>query len=234
MKKIFNNKKHKIFLVIISNIIFCLNLFSTQLFIPQIDTKEKIIFLTFDDGPGPWTKEVLNVLDKYNIKATFFVLGELVEYKKEVVKQAHFSGHEIGIHLFSHKNFYQIQKKYSLKETQELLVQEIESSLNQVEKTVGTKPRYLRMPYGYYRSWMDKILQKYGLKVINWSFGCDWTKVSSEEMSKKYCLNLRPGGIYLFHDGGKDRKKTVLVLENFINYALKNGYTFGQLKDYVK
>jgi peptidoglycan/xylan/chitin deacetylase (PgdA/CDA1 family) len=216
------------------NLIFSIKLFSNEIFITKIDIKEKVIFLTFDDGPGPWTKEVLDVLKKHNIKATFFVLGELVGYRKDIVKQTLIDGHNIGSHLFTHKNFYQIQKKYSLEDTKKFLIQEIEDSIKKIEETVGIKPKYLRMPYGYYRSWMDKILQRYNLKVINWTFGCDWTNITLEEMTKKYCSNLQRGGIYLFHDGGKKREKTVVVLENFIKYVLDNGYKFGDLNDYIK
>ncbi len=222
------------FLILFFKTILFSNQEYSQYFVTRIPTQEKIVFLTFDDGPGPWTKEVLEILNKHNIKSTFFVLGELVKYRKDLLKQIYSQGHEIGIHCYEHKNFYQLQKKQSLNEVKQELIFQIEQSIKEVYDSIGIKPRYLRMPYGYYRSWMDEYLKKYNLTVINWCFGFDWQNITSAEMADKYCKNLQPGGIYLFHDGGQNRKKTVESLKIFIEYAIKNNYKFGNLKEFIK
>lgn len=232
MKKIFYYLTYIFFLF---SIIFAEKFDNEKIFFWKINTKEKIIFLTFDDGPSEYTKEVLKILDKYNIKATFFVLGELIKYRKEIIIEIFNKGHIIGSHTFSHQNFYKLCKKLSIQECKKILEEELlktQQEINFVSNKIEIK--YLRLPNGFYRKWVDDVVKKYAYKVINWSYGCDWLNISEEEMFKRYISSLEPGGIYLFHDGGKDRKKTIKVLEQFIEYAISKGYKFDILNNWIK
>lgn len=223
-----------IYFLMVGVLIFSSAVLAKEKFFAGVKTDKKIIFLTFDDGPGPWTEQVLELLRKYNIKATFFVLGELAEYRKELVKKIFSSGHTIGSHSYRHINFYKIQKNNSLEETKKIFVDELVKSISVIEDIIGEKPKYLRMPHGFYKKWMDEFLSKYGLVVINWSFGCDWEKFPEQKMVEEYCSHLKPGGIYLFHDGGKDRSKTLKVVERFVQYAIKEGYTFETFQNFIE
>ncbi|MCX7910348.1 MAG: polysaccharide deacetylase family protein [Endomicrobia bacterium] len=215
-------------------------LFSSQqqIFFWKIDTKEKVIFLTFDDGPHKvYTNEVLKILEEYKIKAVFFVLGELISGNNEVIRQLLQKGHCIGSHTYYHNNYYQLQKKYSIEVCKNLLEKELyetEKELKKIYKDI--KIKYLRMPYGFYREWMNEVLNKFDYKVINWTFGYDWYNVSEEEMFKRYCDALQPGAIFLFHDGGTEgaRNKTLKVLKRFIEYCFQKGYKFGNIEEWIK
>lgn len=207
-----------------------------ELFFWKINTNDKVIFLTFDDGPGEYTEKVLNILKMYNIKATFFVLGELVKLRSDLVRELVSNGHSIGIHTFSHPNFYKLQKRYTVKQLEEILISELKNTEHELKQVLGKdfNIKLVRMPHGYYRKWMDETLKKFGYKIVNWTFGCDWFNYTEEKMLNMYITALQPGGIYLFHDGGKDRKKTVKVLEKFIQHCLQQGYRFELLDSVIK
>lgn len=215
-------------------LIFLNPLFSQEMFYWRIKTNEKVLFLTFDDGPGNYTDKILDILKEYNIKATFFVVGDYVKQRQTTLKRIIIEGHSIGNHTTSkHYNFYHITKKKKLEFCKELLIKEVKETEKAITETVGTKPTYLRMPYGFYRRWMNDILKKLNYKVINWTFGYDWYDVSEEEMFKKYCKAVKPGSIFLFHDGGKNREKTLSVLKKFIQYSVLKGYKFDDLRKWI-
>ena len=206
-----------------------------EIFFWKIETKEKVVFLTFDDGPGKYTKDVLELLKRYNIKATFFMLGKIVRYYPEFVKEIYNSSHSIGSHTYYHTNFYKLQKNSSINECKKKLDEELKMTENEIKKIVPqSRIKLLRMPNGYYRSWVNDVAKKYGYKIVNWTFGCDWHNFTEEEMLKKYKSALQPGCIYLFHDGGKDRTKTVNVLKQIIEYCIANDYKFGNLEEWIK
>ena len=210
--------------------------FTEEIFFWKINTNQKVIFLTFDDGPGEYTKEVLKILKKYNIKATFFVLGELVEFRKDILKNIINDGHQIGSHTYSHKNFYKLDKTLPQQKCEKILEEELSKTESKIKSALGSdiKIKYLRMPNGFYRKWMNNIVRKFDYKVINWTHGCDWLNIDEQKMLKSYINALQPGGIYLFHDGGKDRRKTIKVLEEFIKHSLNEGYKFDLLDNWVK
>lgn len=214
--------------------IFC----SDEIFIWKINTDKKVIFLTFDDGPNAiYTNEILEILDEYNIKATFFVLGEAMVGNYDLLKKILNRGHTLATHTYYHNNYYQLQKKYPIEVCKKMLENELQDTERELKKIdENLKFKYLRMPYGFYRKWMDEIIRKYNYIVINWTFGYDWNDVSEDVMFEKYCKALQPGAIFLFHDGGtkKYRDKTVKVLKKFIPYCLEQGYKFEDLKGWIK
>jgi peptidoglycan/xylan/chitin deacetylase (PgdA/CDA1 family) len=205
------------------------------IFFWKIDTKEKVVFLTFDDGPGKYTEDVLQLLKKYNIKATFFMLGEVVKYYPDFVRKVYESGHSIASHTYYHNNFYKLQKKLSVDECKKKLDEELKMTEEEIKKILPqVKIKFLRMPNGYYKNWVSDIAKKYGYKIVNWTFGCDWHNYTEEEMVKRYKEALQPGCIYLFHDGGKNRRKTVNVLHQLIEHYISNGYKIESLEGWIK
>lgn len=234
-KSLLKNINRKIYCLLLI-LCICLNIVASEKFYWKISTNDKIIFLTFDDGPGKYTEEVLNILKKYNIKATFFVLGEAVKTYKNALKRIIEDKHTIGSHTYSHLNFYQLQKKYNVEQCKQILVNELLKTEHEINLVLDTpvKINLLRMPHGYYKKWMDEVLDSFNYKVVNWTAGYDWHNLEEEKMLQMYKQSLVPGGIYLFHDGGKNREKTLKVLQQFIEYCFQKGYRFGNLSEWIK
>jgi len=183
-------------------------------------TDEKLLALTFDDGPGKYTEVILDILAKNNVRATFFLEGSQAEYQPERVKKIFLAGQEIGIHTYSHPNFYTYKKS----DFRQFLDREIKKSVNIVENITGQKIRLLRMPYGYWRDWVGEVVRENGLIGVNWTFGCDWKNIPAPELVKEYCRHIAPGAIFLMHDGGKDRSRTAAALPEIISEIRRRGY----------
>ena len=192
----------------------------------------KEIAITFDDGPGPATTPILDILDTAEIKAAFFMLGENVKRRPDVAREVYARGHEIGNHTFHHKNLYTYRDSTLVK----LLEEDIRKGAEIINEVTGYTPRYMRVPYGYYRSWIDKVTAKQHIDVVHWTFGCDWKKMSEEEMIQGYLSAVKPGAILLFHDGGstRQRKKTINILLPIIKAIQEKGYTIVPLHILLK
>ncbi len=190
------------------------------------NTKEKVIALTFDDGPGPFTPAVLELLKAHNIRATFFMEGSQIESYPKIAKQVIDAGHEIGNHTYNHfnyglaKNAYPDRFVHELKQTEAALI-----------RAGGTQTKVVRMPHGALtksnRHWLLPTLKEHGYALVHWSFGTDWLlKKSGEQMAKEYIAAAKPGAVFLFHDGGRRREKTLEAVTTVINTLEKDGYRF--------
>lgn len=195
-------------------------------------TKDKKIAITFDDGPGPATEEILAILNKYNVKAAFFMLGSNVDKRPAMAKEVLAQGHEIGNHSYKHVNLY----KYKKTIPSDILYQDLSQGATSIYKATGITPRYARIPHGYYRSWVKEIAQKCNVDIVHWTFGWDWKKISDDEMIAKYLKAVKPGAILLFHDGGsyKKRKKTIRILPSIIKKIQEKNYSIVPLEDLLK
>jgi peptidoglycan/xylan/chitin deacetylase (PgdA/CDA1 family) len=183
---------------------------------------KKVIALTFDDGPGPYTERILAILKNNNVRATFFMEGDVVEFRQKIAAEVKADGHEIGSHLYSHPNFYAYEKKHA--DYREKLIQEADKTAQLIEKAIGERPRLLRIPNGFSKQWARDAAREKGYILVNWTFGCDWTKGSGADLAASYVKHLQPGAIYLMHDGGKNRSRTMEILTALIAEAKKQGY----------
>ena len=184
---------------------------------------KKAIALTFDDGPGLFTERVLELLDKHKVKATFFMNGDQVRLRPQLAREVAKRVHEVGDHTWSHMNFYAFEKKNGVEKTREKAREEIRKSKIEIEKTCGVKATILRMPNGYQRPWMKAVAKEFGYALVNWTFGEDWLKMPEEKMTAEYLAQVRPGAIFLFHDGGKGREKTLNIVPKLIEKAREKG-----------
>lgn len=152
--------------------------------------KTKYIAFTFDDGPGDDTDKLLNALDKYHSKATFFVLGNRVNTYKKQLQHAYNLGMEIGSHTWSHKNLITISNS--------AVKSEITKANDAIKKITGENPTLLRPPYGNF----NKIVSKNaGVPMIYWSVDTEDWKHRNVKYVSKYILNhARDGEIILLHD----------------------------------
>ncbi|NDW18429.1 polysaccharide deacetylase family protein [Dysgonomonas sp. 216] len=178
---------------------------------------EKIVYLTFDDGPIPeMTPWVLDVLDKYNIKATFFCVGDNVKKHPDVFKQVIDKGHKVGNHTFNHLQGLRTRTKNYIKNA-ELASEYIDSYL-------------FRPPHGHIRfRQFFKLRRKY--KIILWDVV---TRDYSNRMTpdkvfanvKKY---VRNGSVIVFHDSLKAQKNIKEALPKSIEWLIEQGYSFRLL-----
>lgn len=156
------------------------------------------VALTFDDGPGEATAELLDLLKGKKVSATFFVLGRAVRAHPGLVRRMAAEGHLVACHSDTHPDFTKVKAE----KREALLREEIARCRSAVEAETGEPVRFLRMPHGYDRPWVKKIAQEEKLVLVNWTYGSDWTGLSEEEMGMEYRKRLHPGSILLLHDGG--------------------------------
>lgn len=197
----------------------------------------KKVYLTFDDGPSRITEEVLDILDKYNVKATFFVLGSNVEAKPELVKRAYDSGHFIASHGFTHK--------YSdIYSSPENVLNEYNRSVEAIRNAIGAKtynPHLFRFPggstggtYNDVKQSAVNLLKENGVTYTNWNCltGDSAGSTTIDEMWNE--LNQTAEGddnlVILMHDAG-DKNVTVEFLPQLIEKYLNEGYEFVNYYD---
>ena len=188
----------------------------------QINTNEKELFLTFDDGPHPEiTPFVLQQLKQFNAQATFFCIGKNVTAYPKVYQQILSEGHSVGNHTYNHLNGWKTDNATYLK--------------NVTEATSVIQSSLFRPPYGRIRSsqakQMNEAMKTIDTKVVMWDvLSGDF----DESLSKEKCLtnvvkNSRPGSIIVFHDSEKAFPRLEYVLPRTLDFFSGKGYGFSKL-----
>jgi polysaccharide deacetylase family sporulation protein PdaB len=185
--------------------------------------QEKQVALTFDDGPdNHFTIQILDILKKNNVKATFFIVGEKAKAHPEVVKRIVNEGHVIGNHSWDHSDFPKIS-------TDEVK-QEISKTQDELYTIVGFRPTLFRPPYGALNSSEINTIASMGLSIIDWSVDTkDWAGTPTQQIIGYVKKELKPGGIILQHCavGKKENlSNTVNALEQMIPLLKNEGYDF--------
>lgn len=176
---------------------------------------EKKIALTFDDGPNPYTLEVLDLLKKYNTEATFFCIGKNIEMYPEIVKQIIAEGHLVGNHSYSHSPFFDF---YNAKK----ITEEIQQTDTLLEKFTSKKINFFRPPYGVTTPSIRRALKITGHKVIGWNIrSLDGGTKNQNLIFNRIIKRISPGGIVLLHDTASH---SVLVLEQFLQFLQNQNY----------
>ena len=182
---------------------------------------EKPIALTFDDGPWPnSTSQVLDVLKKSNVKATFFMVGMQVQKYPQLLKQVVANGHAIGNHTWSHQYDH-----YNASAA----AREIDRTAEIVYKTTGVKTSLFRPPAGILNNGLVNYAHEKKYAVVMWSVDSkDWRsrRTTRQAFIDNVLKEAKPGGIVLLHDGGGDRSNTVQALPQLISQLKKHGYKF--------
>lgn len=186
-----------------------------------IDIDKPVVALTFDDGPSEYTKEIIDLLNFYDCNATFFVLGNKVNFYKETIKYAINSGNEIGNHSYNHKWLSRLESdeiKEQINKTQDILKQELNYT-----------PILLRPTYG---SVNKKIRNSTDLEIVLWSVDTlDWKIKSSKKIADKALSKIKDGSIILMHD---THKRTYEALKIMIPKLLNQGYQFVTVSELNK
>lgn len=182
------------------------------------------VALTFDDGPHPGrTKRILALLDRYSVKATFFILGCNAEYYPEPLALAVKAGHEIEDHSFDHVT----RGKSAL---------ELENSITKtariIERASGRSPRYFRPPEGKSTPELDEALTVLGYEPVFWTVDSrDWTGKPANAIARDVLRQVKDGDVLLFHDYTCPGENTLHALEKIIPALLSRGYRFVTVEE---
>jgi|SRR5579872_5275679 len=185
----------------------------------------KQLALTYDDGPNdPYTLRLLEVLDKYQVRATFFMVGQYVRQRPDIVCEVASAGHVIGNHSFTHP-LLTFQSEAEIR-TQLL---NCRAALNDA---VGEHSNLFRPPFGGRRPAVLRVARELGLEPVMWRVtGFDWDAKSAAAIEKNVRWQMRGGDVILLHDGGHeamgtDRSKTIVATENMLKRYQDEGYDF--------
>jgi peptidoglycan/xylan/chitin deacetylase (PgdA/CDA1 family) len=185
------------------------------------------IALTFDDGPHPrYTPRILDVLDEYNIKATFFVVGINAENYPDTIENVIKKGHEIGNHTFTHPQVSSLDP--------ETLKDEVERCESTIYGLTDRKTKLFRPPEGMIDSDVKKVLGKLDYKVILWDIDTkDWAHTPPKKIAENVISNISSGDIILMHDYISYNSPTLEALELFIPVLLEKGYSFVVVSELI-
>lgn len=186
------------------------------------------IALTFDDGPDRrFTPQVLDVLQKHHVKATFFLMGSRVKGLPEVTQRIAREGHDIGNHTYWHPKLYAesvARGRWEIKETEQI-----------IQEVVGYRTTLFRAPYGGLTEELVEEMADMGLTVVGWSVdSLDWKGLSKEEVEANVLKSTRPGSIILMHSGGhwtQDLSGMVAALDTIIPELKRRGLQFVTITD---
>jgi Predicted xylanase/chitin deacetylase len=194
------------------------------------NSEKKIIYLTFDDGPSAViTNKILDILKEQNIKATFFVVGNKIQGREDILKRIYTEGHTIGLHTYTHK-YRQI---YS---SEDVFIEEMNKTSEEIKKVINIEPTAIRFPSGSKKHLTSSLLEKlheHNYKIYDWNLclsdGIDYntpaTKLYKEATAK--CIN--PNKIFLLAHCDQPNKNTCDALPNIIKHYKDLGYEFQSI-----
>ena len=191
-------------------------------------TDEKVVALTFDDGPHPTlTREILCTLEKYDARATFFIVGENAKNYPDVLRMALDAGHEIGNHTYSHKTLGGCSARD--------IEREISEAEDEILSVCGTRTRVLRPPEGRCSAEAADVAETLGYTVILWNIDTrDWAHKSTADIVANIKKNLRPGSIILFHDYVSGVSHTGEALGIILPFLQSEGYSFVTVSELLE
>lgn len=198
----------------------------------RLNTTEKVVALTFDDGPSPvWTPQILDELKRADAKATFFMLGKHAARYPEIVQRVAQEGHEIENHSYTHH----VLIYYKMDE----LEREIRDTEEIIKKLTGRTTKFFRPPKAWLTKKEKKKIKAMGYKTILWTLNAkDWVDFDDRYILKYIVRHVRPGDIILFHDGGGaftteggDRHETVKTISRLVQSLKEKGYKFVTINE---
>ncbi|MFN6528513.1 polysaccharide deacetylase family protein [Nostoc sp. ChiSLP03a] len=193
----------------------------------RLTPDQKVIALTFDDGPWPEsTGEVLDILKKNQIKGTFFLIGQNVKNYPGLVKREIAEGHVIGNHTWHH--WYQFLNPQAA-------AYEIDHTADLIYQVTGIKTNLFRPPGGIMHNGVASYARNSKYAIIRWSSdSVDYSRPAVPKLINNVFRRAKPGGIVLMHDGGGNRSKTVQALPEIIANFRKQGYRFVTIPELLE
>lgn len=194
----------------------------------KVSENDKVVALTFDDGPSPLTRDFLKVLDNNQVPATFFVIGKNIDLYPDILQEIAQSGHEIGNHSNTHPFTFLLDKQELAKD---ILINE-----EKIYQQTGIRPKIFRAPYALYPKNLLEITDMLNLEIISWDVDPeDWKMVNKEIIVNRVMKDVKPGSIILLHDGPPelDRSNTLEALKEIIIRLKEEGYQFLTISEYL-
>ena len=188
----------------------------------SVQRDDRVVSLSFDAAWGNEdTQMLIDILAKYNVKATFFVVGEWVDKYPESVKALHDAGHEVMNHSDAHPHMAKLTAKQ--------IIDEVNRCSDKIEAVTGVRPTLFRCPYGEYDDNVIGTVNGMGLTAVQWDTdSLDWKKLTAGEIYKRVSTKVQPGSIVLFHNAGLH---TPEALPSIIEYLLAEGYTIVPISE---
>jgi polysaccharide deacetylase family sporulation protein PdaB len=187
-----------------------------ELPIYSVERKDKVLAISFDAAWGSAeTPEILDILDEYGVKTTFFLVGIWVERYPELVKEMVARGHEIGNHSTTHPQMSQISEAK--------IREELRITSDRVEQITGIRPTLFRPPYGDYNDKVVSVSRQEGYECVQWNVdSLDWKNRGLQDLITQSTKNNKPGDIVLFHN---DSKHIVDALPTILQNYQDAGFT---------
>ena len=181
-----------------------------------VQKDSNVCALTFDAAWGNEdTQQLIDILGKYKVKATFFVVGEWVDKFPESVKALHDAGHEIMNHSDDHAYFTKLSA--------DQIKAQLDSCNSKIEAITGVRPDLFRPPYGDYNDSVVSTVRNCGMYTIQWNVdSLDWKDLESSAIAERVLKRIEPGSIILFHNAAKN---TPAALPSVIEGLIQQGYT---------
>ena len=182
----------------------------------SVEREGKYVALSFDAAWGNEdTQMLIDILERYGVKATFFVVGDWVDRYPESVKALHDAGHEV----MNHSNAHPHMAKLSARQ----IIAEVGECNDKIEAVTGVRPTLFRCPYGEYDDNVISTIQGMGMTAIQWDTdSLDWKNLTATEITRRVTGKVQPGSIVLFHNAGLH---TPEALPGIIEYLQGEGYT---------
>ena len=177
--------------------------------------------------PSPWgnedTQELIDILGRYGVRATFFVVGDWVDKYPESVKALHDAGHEVMNHSNTHAHMNQLS-------AQEIIA-DVEACNDKIEAVTGVRPTLIRPPYGEYNDQVISAIRSMGMEPIQWDVdSLDWKEISAQEIAQRVTSRVQSGSIVLFHNAALH---TPEALPGILECLLQEGYTFVPISELI-
>ena len=199
------------------------SVYDTFYILRDVDTDKKLVALTFDDGPVPGSTElILDVLEEHDVKATFFVLGQMVEEYPDIAKRIVDEGHEIANHTYSHPEMTKLSDeglRYEIGHTQSL-----------IQEHTGTWPRAFRPPYGASNQYVRDTV---GIREVMWNIDTmDWQTRNSDLITNSVMTSVQDGSLILMHDIVDATPQAVVNLMDNLDHDEFEFVTVSELYEY--
>ena len=197
--------------------------------VEKVETKEKVVALTFDDGPGMHTDEILNVLQEKDVKATFYLTGKEIEENLDDAKTIVQAGHEVGNHTYSHQRM--------VLKSPGFIKKEIESTDEWIRKAGYEGDITFRPPYGKKLLFLPYYLNQHDRKTIVWNIEPETdpeVAADSEKITNHVTSKIEPGSIILLHVMYESRKESLESVEGIIESLKEEGYIFVTVSELLQ
>ncbi len=189
-----------------------------------VATNEKKVAISFDAAWGAeFTPQILEIMKRYDLKTTFFLVGFWVDKYPEMVKRIAAEGHEVQNHSTTHPHSNQL--------TEDKIVEELTITGNKIKELTGTEPFLFRPPFGEYSNKVITAATRAGYMTIQWDVdSLDWKETSADEIAKRVLRQVKPGSIVLFHNNGEHTTKALIPI---IEKLLADGYSIVPISQLV-